>query len=109
MGPDSVPEPHRGVELVIRSFARMAGRQIVHALSPCSQEADWCNGMIVISQWSELHQCQQALCHNGCSCTADPTCKTLISQVLLVLCNPNEAAAAVQAAMRSPISAIMCL
>ena len=27
MGPDPVPETHRGVELIIRSLARMAGRQ----------------------------------------------------------------------------------
>ena len=27
MGPDPVPAPHRGVELIIRSVARMAGRQ----------------------------------------------------------------------------------
>ena len=27
MGPDPVPEMHRGVELIIRSLARMAGRQ----------------------------------------------------------------------------------
>ena len=27
MGPDPVPELHRGVELIIRSVARMAGRQ----------------------------------------------------------------------------------
>ena len=27
MGPDPVPEVHRGVELIIRSLARMAGRR----------------------------------------------------------------------------------
>ena len=27
MGPDPVPELHRGVELIIRSVAQMAGRQ----------------------------------------------------------------------------------